>query len=438
MPTKRGGRIVQNRESLLLVIFSLLSLGITYATSIVVARTLGPGGFERYAVAVATLTLLSTMAEPGVGKLSIQMLPGYEWAKQSDLAAGYWRYSIGLVLLVSIVLGLGIVAVDLIADREVDHHSLLMAAAFLPGLALAGVSIDFVMANRNPIHGAIIARIIVPACTLTLVFVVAFLHTSFSPALAVGCFGMGSVIGTILAAGVYCRKAAPEIFSIKPAYDRRFWFRECLTFLALTTLVSWIFKISLIILEALPVSSMELASFAAALETGCMILLISKSTDKYFQPSLSVMIEREAWEQGEIVRRRRWIFVGSVCLILMILVILLGKQILKLYGESFASGYPHLCLIAAGSCAWTLFSLSSSYLKSSGLNRLVLMVAASAAVLMACLTYGLGYYWGTIGGAMAFCVVLIGTSLAFRLLTIRQYRRASLASQLASINPPSP
>ena len=148
------------------------------------------------------------------------------------------------------------------------------------------------------------------------------------------------------------------------------------------------------------------------------------------------MIEREAWEQGEIVRRRRWIFVGSVCLIFMILIILFGRWILKLYGESFASGYPHLCLIAAGSCVWTLFSLSSSYLKFSGLNRLVLMVAASAAVLMACLTYGLGYYWGTTGAAMAFCVVLIGTSLAFRLLAIRQYRRASLASQLASINPP--
>ena len=428
MPLKRLGQVLHKREATLLVVFSLVSLGISYATSILVARILGPTGFDQYAVAVATLALLSTVAEAGVGKLSIQMLPAYESSGHWQLAAGFWRYSLALVLLISCLLSIVIVVVDMVGDRRLDHHAVLMAAAFLPGLALAGVSVDFVMANRNPIPGSIISRLIIPVATLLFILGSSLALPSVSPAWAVACFGGGSLVGATLATAVYRYKAAPQIFAASPTYDRKYWFRECLTFVALATMVSWIFKISLIMLDALSIPAVEVASFAAALETGCLILLISKSTDKYFQPYITVMIEHEAWEEGVHVMHRRRIWIGAICLLFMVLIVTFGKSILGLYGDTYVSGYSQLCLIAAGCCIWTLFSLSSSYLKFSGRNRLVLIVTAATALAMAILTLSLGYHWGATGAAMAFFFVLTTTSLAFRLLAERQFRRAMLDS----------
>ena len=134
---------IQDRSAALLVILSFISLAISYATSILIARTLGPVGFESYAVAIATLTLLSTLSESGVGKLSIQMLPVYEASKKWNLTAGFWRFSISLVLLVSCAMVLMILLGDLSQQRENEDHAILIAALFLPAAALAGMAIDF-------------------------------------------------------------------------------------------------------------------------------------------------------------------------------------------------------------------------------------------------------------------------------------------------------
>ena len=89
-----GTNSIQDRSAAILVILSFISLAISYATSILVARSLGPVGFESYAVAIATLTLLSTLSESGVGKLAIQMLPVYQASGKWQLTAGFWRFSI--------------------------------------------------------------------------------------------------------------------------------------------------------------------------------------------------------------------------------------------------------------------------------------------------------------------------------------------------------
>ena len=158
--------------------------------------------------------------------------------------------------------------------------------------------------------------------------------------------------------------------------------------------------------QALPIAELEVAWFAAAMETGCLILLLSKSTDKYFQPHISIMLEREAWDEGAKMRRRRLRWIGSACAAFLLLVFSLGKPILRLYGEPFEAGYPALCLIAIGACAWTMFSLAPAYLKFVGQSRFVFAATVCGAVAMAGLTGLLGIWHGATGAAGAFCIVL--------------------------------
>jgi O-antigen/teichoic acid export membrane protein len=423
------GNTVQDRSAVLLIFLSFISLIISYATSILVARSLGPIGFESYAVAIATLTLLSTLSESGVGKLAIQMLPVYQTSKQWQLTAGYWRFSIRLVLLVSCILAFLVLLADISQQHSHEDHAILVAALFLPAAALSGVGIDFLMAIRAPIHGATISRLVIPTATLILMMLGARFIKSFDAPWAVACFGFGSLLGVILTIRTYRKQCPNEVLTASPSYCFPYWSRECLTFFALATLVSWIFRSSVIALGLLPLTPEDVSSFAAAAETGSMILLLSKSTDKYFQPHLAVFIERHAWSEGDAMRQRRLIWVGAICIMFFLLMVFAGKSILSLYGDSFVRGYPALCLISAGCCLWSTFSLAPAYLKFSGSNRTVLLVTAASALAMITLTFLLGSRWGTTGAAVAFCVVLTSTSLIFLWLARRHFLVASRQSE---------
>lgn len=426
---------LQERSAAILVILSFVSLLISYMTSIFVARSLGPAGFESYVVAIATLTLLSTLSESGAGKAAIQILPVYQASAKWHLISGYRRFSIQLVLLVSCVMGLLVLLGNMNQQRPAEDHAILIAALFLPAAALSGVFIDFLMAIRAPIFGATIARLVIPTTTLTLMMLGMHFMGSFTAPWAVACFGFGSVLGATLAGITYRKRSSLELLNATPEPDRPYWIRECLTYLALATFASWIFRSSVIALDLLSLPPEDIASFAAAAETGGLILLLSKSTDKYFQPYLAVFIERHAWSEGIAMRKRRLIWVGATCTVFLGTILLAGKTILRLYGNSFVSGYPALVLIATGCCFWSMFSLAPAYLKFSGLNRLVLIVTATAALAMITLTLLLGYWWGTTGAGLAFFLVLTSTSSTFLWLArqhfLKQTRQpATPANQL--------
>lgn len=412
---------LQDRSAAILVMLSFVSLLISYITSIFVARSLGPAGFETYVVAIATLTLLSTLSESGAGKAAIQILPVYHSSGKWHLISGFWRFSIQLVLLVSCLMGLLVLLGDMIQQRATEDHAILIAALFLPAAALSGVFIDLLMAIRAPLLGATIARLVIPTATLIMMVLGMHFMKSFTAPWAVACFGLGSVLGVALAGITYRKQSPVEASNATPEFDRPYWFRECLTFLTLATFASWIFRSSVIALDLLSLPPEEVASFAAAAETGGLILLLSKSTDKYFQPYLAVFIERHAWSEGIAMRKRRLIWVGATCTVFLAIIVLAGKPILGLYGTSFVSGYPALILIATGCCFWSMFSLAPAYLKFSGLNQLVLFVTATAAFVMIALTLLLGYWWGTTGAGIAFFLVLTSTSSTFLWLARKHF-----------------
>ena len=61
---------------------SVAGAGIGYASSIAAARILGAAAFENYAVSIATLGLLASVAEAGVGKYALKVMPAFAAAEQ--------------------------------------------------------------------------------------------------------------------------------------------------------------------------------------------------------------------------------------------------------------------------------------------------------------------------------------------------------------------
>ena len=404
---------VPSGKVLLLVVISVLGVGVGYAASITAARILGPAAFENYAVAIATLSLLATLAEAGVGKYALKVVPGYAATQQWPLASGYWRFSLRATLMISTVLAVGGIMWEGVQIDEFGGYPLGVAAFFLPAAALAAVGVDFVMANRAAVAGTVIARLVIPGTTLILLIAAGKWLSNVSGGIAVTCFGIGSVIGAVVCGMAFRLTSPRQIFSVAPKYDRGEWLRECGYFMGVSFLMSWILRVSLVILELLPVAEAEVGYFAAALETGCLILLLSKSTDKLFQPDMSVIVQEGDIARGIRLRNRRYMFVGSGCAIFMLAVVLFGREIMGLYGPEFRAGYVALCFVSVGTCTWTMFSLAPVYLRFVGRSMFVIAITVVAAVMMAVLTIVLGLRYGATGAGIAFCIVLCTVAVAF-------------------------
>lgn len=407
----------------LLVLILVIGAAISYATSISAARMLGPVAFEDYAVVIATLGLLSTLAEGGIGKYGLRIIPAYVAGEEWSLAAGYWRFGLRLSLSLSVGLSLFVIVLEGYQDGEFWNYPLATGVLFLPAFALTGICVDLILANRSAVAGTTISRVVVPAIGLLLMLLAGYLWPDITSAIAVACLGIGSCAGIVVGAAVFWKTSPPHVFTFLSEYERPHWYKECAAFASIGFLMTWIFRISLLILEMLPISEAEVAYFAAALETGCLILLLSKSTDKLFQPDMAVVIERRDVAMGIRFRNRRYVVMGGGCLVFLMTVVVFGREILQLYGPEFTNGYPALCFVSLGTCVWTMFSLAPIYLRFVGFSLRVGGITIVGAAVMAILTVPLGFFYGATGAGIAFSVVLCTMATTFLILARRQFKQ---------------
>lgn len=385
------------------------------------ARILGPLGFKEYAVAIATLGLLSSAAEMGVGKNAIRVLPGLRVSNQMSLAAGYWRYSLGTTLLASLVIG-GL-ALCWIALRGPDafRSPLAMAVFFLPVAALSGIGVDLVMANRASIRGMIIARLVMPGMTLAMLATAAIWAVDLSVQNLIVLYGFSSLAGTLLAAWCFLSTSPAEYFSQDPLFETATWLRQCFYLAVFALLSAALFRVSILVIEVLPIDEIEVALTAAALDTGCLILLLAKSTDKLYQPQMSIIIQQQEWEVGLKLRSKRYWLIGSACGLFLLVIFVFGRQILGLYGPQFEAGFPALCLVSVATSVWTFFSLAPAFLHYRNRSDFVLSATAISIVILLVLTALLGLRYGATGAGLAFCIVLAATAGTFRYRARRYY-----------------
>lgn len=417
---------VDNTAPLLLVLANLLGIGIGYAITVTLARQFSTREFEQYVGTIATLGLFASLAEAGFGKYGLKVVPLFVANNLRSLLHGYMRFSFLGCLLLSFLLGATLLAIETPLRETGGERTVMIAVLFLPAAACLGVAIDLLIAYQLATTATLIARVLVPTTTLVMLFVLMSMW-HVTPRLAVACFGIGSTLGLIIALGFCVFKTIPLIQNSVSESHLSDWCYQGFSFLVFGFLTSWIFKAPLILVHHIPHRVNELALLAPAFESGCLILLISKSTDKYFQPTMSVIIESGDWTAGQTVRRSRYWLVGSGVALYLGLIFVFGKKILGMYGDAFTEAYPALCIIAVGSSCWTLFSLAPSFLMFVGERRKLMFNLLAHGVLLVGLTVLLFLRYGYNGAAMAYAVSISSLALVNVYLADAYIRREGTA-----------
>ena len=409
-------------EPVLMIVFSICSAVGTFGLSIFLARVLGPAGFKDYIFAVAAVSLLGTFAEFGTGKYALKVVPDLTTTKRWELAAGFWRFSFTLVLSISLVIALTIIAFEFGHDAEYGDYLLGIAVLFLPSTALVCVVSEFVMANRSAIAGTVIMRLILPLGTFLLVAIVYLINGSVSSLHAILCFGFSGIIGLALALWMFGRTAPPEIFTSKSDRLTEEWLRHFFWYFALAFLASWILEISVIVMEVAGVPELEIARYGAALKTGCFILLVAKSTNKFYSPELALGMSDQNWNFILIAGRQRLLVVGLPCIVFFLGMLFFGRPILSWYGPEYPDAHLALCFISAGACIATLFSMAPEYLKFSNRLKTVMLTNLLGGVLLVILTWILSTRLGANGAGIAFAIVITVVTLSHRIRGMRHLR----------------
>ncbi len=404
----------QGKQTAVLLLFSLAFFALSYATAILIARRLGADGYDDYAVAISSATILATLAEMGTGKFAMRIMPVLVEKEQWSLAKGYKRFSAAWILVVSLVLALVVTVSEGFADGKFGNYALGLVILFLPAMAWVGAGTELVMANQAAIRAALITRVLVPGSTLALAAAWILSPYALTAPRAVLCYGAGWVAGLLAVLLILPQTTPREVRTASAEYQPRAWFTGALPFLFFALLATILAKVGVIVLEMVYPEEAMVAVYAVAADTGTFIYIVAKSTDKLFLPGISLMIERRDSAGLRRARVRRWTWLGAFCGGFLLVVFLFGKNILSLFGEEFVEGYTALCIIAIATSVWTLTSIAPSYLKYVQRSPLVVVATGLAVAAHVGLCFPLGYRFGATGAALSYAipVVVLYTTLS--------------------------
>ncbi|MEM9365199.1 MAG: hypothetical protein AAGD07_04320 [Planctomycetota bacterium] len=399
----------QSWKPIALVGINFVGVLIGYASTILIARSLSVDAFQEYIGSIATLTFLATISEAGFGKYALKVIPQYQVEQQDGKVRDYVSFALLGCLALSISIGLVAIAAEIWFRSGRSETVVIAALLLIPFVSLAGVSVDLVLALQRPIWGTFLSRCVIPfSSLLAIVLVVVYGRMSVMPAIA--CFGVGGIVASVLASAT-CLRIRPSGHGETVRGEIPSWFSKGLSFFAMGWLMAWFFKATFVLLHHLPHTNNDLALLAPAFESGCLVLLFSKSTDKYYQPLIAGILASADWQTGIRLRNQRYKVIGVGVVTFMVAMIVFGQQILGWYGNAYDDSYHSLLIVSGGACVWSLFSLAPTFLMFAGRQKRVFINTGLHAALITVLTVLLFMEQGKIGAATAFSGSI--TSLAF-------------------------
>lgn len=399
----------RNLGPTLLGVFSLVSYGALYGVNIELARNLSIDDFDDYNVGMSTLLLLAALAPLGLEKLALKFLPSRK--ERGDWAAsrGFLRFSMVTSLLMSLTLAVlfAVLLESTFWMRGAGHHMAIpLIVGCLPIVSLFQLMLEFATAYGAPILAAAIYRVGFPCCLLALNGAVLLSANKITGLSAVACYVLSWCAVSIAIWTVVRAKTPPEVSNASPDFQKKKWLTQAMPLMVYSLLLTIIMHSGVIILETVR-PSYPVSVYAVAMYTGAFVVLIATSTNRYYLSILSVLIERRDREGVLRLGLSRMKFVGALSGIFILVTILFGRSILRIFGEQYVAGYWAMCVIAIGAGVSTLFSIFPYSLQFGGQHRVVIARTAVATIASVGMCIPLAYKYGALGAALAYSVPYI-------------------------------
>jgi O-antigen/teichoic acid export membrane protein len=392
----------------------VVSALVAFASQIVLARWLGGFQFGVYVYAWTWVLLLGGMVDLGLGSAAQRFIPEYTERKQFALLRGFLRGSRWLACLIATAIAgaaAGLVAVLSPHIAAADLAPLLIACAALPVCGLlqvqSGIARSYGWVNLA----------LSPAYVFRQVLLLALLASALVAGLA-----MNAVTATLTATAaswavtvgqsvVLDRRLAPKVESGPRAYAVRSWLSTAAPIFVVEAFYLLLTYSDVIVLQQFRPPD-EVGIYYAAAKTMALVAFIYFSVaqtlaHKFAEYHVAGDRRRLADFLAVAVRMTFWPSLGSILVLLVF-----GKPLLRMFGHDFVSGYYLMFIIAVGLLARASVGPAERLLNMLGERHTCALIYGGAFAINLALCFALIPRMGIAGAAVAGAIALVCESVS--------------------------
>lgn len=316
------------------------------AVSIIAARVLLPEGFGAFAFALGASFLGARIAGLGWPDLAQKLLPKYRSSADWSRFRGALLSSILLVILGSLIVGAGLLALANAVGLESElRPGLIYAVALTPLIALRILSKNLLAALDKATHGVVLDE------TLPPVFMLIAATASFldlipsSLATFLISYAAGSLFSVVLAILIASRSIPKEVFDVPHITELKPWISK-----ASSNLLGNISRLATnrsdVIFLAPLASLSEVGLYAAALRLTYAQTTPSSALSSFYTAKMSESLAAQNYKDLNSVFRNSVFYSGAAALPVTLVFFFFGHAILDvIYGDDFVNAAMILTIL---------------------------------------------------------------------------------------------
>ena len=388
----------------------IISSALAFAMSIIFARFLGTSGLGTYSYATSWATLLGIPAALGLNLLMVREIAVYRNKGQYSLMKGMLRWSNLIVLFVSIAIALIAVIVSWNLKQESDMTVILavgLAMIAVPIVSLTSLKLGAMKGLQKVVLGQIPDSVFSPIIIIFLTITAYFLlNDRFNVFWVLGIKIIASIIAFAIGTKWLLESLPAEVSQVTPRYESKKWIANALPFMFLGTSQLLNSRIDILMLGSIE-GVKAVGIYTVILGITKMTVFIHQATNNVLAPAIATLYSEGKIKQLESMVRKSMLSVFMVSLVIGGILMLLGNQVLSIFGEEFLPGRTAMNILVVGSIFTSFTGAVGLLLNMTGHQNDTAIAVGSTAILNVILNALLIPRWGMNGAATATTISLI-------------------------------
>ncbi len=405
-------------------------LGLAYVLQIALARSLGVDAYGQYAYAIAIVFTLAVPLQLGLNIGLLRFLPEYRSSNDDARARGLITYCFMLPVSLTAALILLVAMVRWQLEGSIGFDIFTVTVLALPGVVAASLCVHTGRALGRFVGVKAIQEIGRPALLIGSVLVVGFAGVSLDAAMAIGLFGVCSVLVTLAQSWAMKRALKDCVHGSKAVYESERWLRTSLPF-TLTAGSAILLQHTDILMVGLLGPSSDVGIYAAASRLSNLVLLPLVGINMLAAPAYARLFSLNDPTAMQTLARRLAHAMFWPALSIAFGLIIFGSTLLSGFGEAFESGYLVMSVLT-GAALLNVGCGSVGYLANMiGEQMRVAGVRVVAILINACLNAVAIPVLGLMGAALSTAIAVFVTNVwLHEVVSRRQGTRTSIISAL--------
>jgi O-antigen/teichoic acid export membrane protein len=392
----------------------VLSTGLSFLISMLLARLLGAMGYGAYSYVMAWIALLAIPSLFGLDRLLIREVAVYRTRSEWNLLRGLLHWSDRMALISSLGLGSVIAGLSWIFAEPLGLQigtELWLGLLLLPFVTLVDLRQGALQGLNHVVMSLLPDFLIRPVALLAfLVSASLFLGHRLTEHSALG-FTIAATAVTFLV-GTYMLRTVLPLYAKQalPAYQAKEWIRSALSMVVINGMNVINHRAGAIMLGTL--RGTELVGIYVVAERGAgLIALIQTAAHMALAPTISSLHAKAKTERLQSVITKSVRLVSLISVAIAVGLLVFSEWFLLLFGAEFIQAYRSLVILAVGYVVNTASGAAGVLLVMTGRERDAALTVGVGVALYLILSAAFIPDWGVDGAATAMSVSMIVRNL---------------------------